>query len=107
MAAASNVLFGAGIEDLTPEVLPHLAGAVPTATIPSSSLAAGLPVLDALVMSGAQPSRGAGRRLIAQGGLYLNDQRWTDPEGSLTTAHALFGEAILLRTGKNSITCSS
>jgi tyrosyl-tRNA synthetase len=101
VAAASNILFGAGIEELTPEVLPHLAGAVPTVNISREALAGGLPVLDALVTSGAQPSKGAGRRLIAQGGLYVNDQRWTDVEGSLTAAHALFEEAILLRTGKN------
>lgn len=101
VARASNVLFGASVEELTPEVLPHLANAVPTTTIAASSLAQGLPVLDALVIAGAQPSKGAGRRLILQGGLYVNDQRWTDADGVLTRDNALFHRAILLRLGKN------
>lgn len=101
VAAASSVLFGSGVAELTPDVLPHLAGAVPTANVPLAALRDGLPVLDALVSAGAQPSKGAARRLIQQGGLYVNDHRWSDPEGKLTRDDALFGRAILLRTGKN------
>ena len=101
VAVASSVLFGAGVAELTPEVLPHLAGAVPTANVPLAALRDGLPVLDALVSAGAQPSKGAARRLIQQGGLYVNDRRWSDAEGRLTRDDALFGRAILLRTGKN------
>lgn len=101
VAAASNVLFGGGIGELTPEVLPHLASAVPTTKIARAQLAQGLPVVDALVAAGVQPSKGAARRLIQQGGLYVNDQRWTTPEGTLSESDALFGQAILLRTGKN------
>jgi tyrosyl-tRNA synthetase len=100
VAAASEVLFGAGIRELTPDVLPHLAGAIPTVTIPTSTVDAGLPVVEALVISGAQPSRGAARRLIEQRGLYVNDERYTNIEGTLTRADALFGQAILLRSGK-------
>ena len=101
VAAASRVLFGAGVAELTPDVLPHLAGAVPTTTLPLTALREGVPVLDALVEAGAQPSKGAARRLIQQGGLYVNDRRWGDPEQRITSDDALFGRAILLRTGKN------
>ncbi|MGH2486171.1 MAG: tyrosine--tRNA ligase [Ktedonobacterales bacterium] len=101
VAAASSVLFGGSVAELTPEVLPHLAGAVPASSIAPDALEAGLPILDALVTSGAQPSKGAARRLIQQGGLYVNDARWGDPERALTTGDTLFGRAILLRAGKN------
>ncbi len=101
VVGASNVLFGAGVGELTEEALPHLASAVPTTAVPSAELAAGIPILDVLVQAGAQPSKGAARRLIQQGGLYVNDQRWSDPERPLTREQALFGRAILLRTGKN------
>ncbi len=101
VAGASNVLFGGGVGELTPDTLPYLAGVVPTTTIANDTLAAGLPVLDALVASGAQPSRGAARRLIQQGGLYVNDQRWTDPDRALTTADVIAGGAILIKMGKN------
>ncbi|HUY79691.1 MAG TPA: tyrosine--tRNA ligase [Ktedonobacterales bacterium] len=101
VAGASDVLFGAGVSELTPDTLPYLASVVPTGAIANDALAAGLPILDALVASGAQPSRGAARRLIQQGGLYVNDQRWTDPERALTSADVMAGSAILIRMGKN------
>ncbi|MGZ6392277.1 MAG: tyrosine--tRNA ligase, partial [Ktedonobacterales bacterium] len=101
VAAASHVLFGGGVEGLTPEVLPHLASAVPTFRVSAEALAQGLPLLDVLVASEAQPSKGAARRLLQQGGVYVNDRRITDPEAVLTRDDALFGRAILLRTGKN------
>jgi len=99
--AASNVLFGAGVEELTEEGLPHLAGAVPTTAISPAALAGGLPLLETLVAVGVQPSKGAARRLIQQGGLYVNDERWSDPERPITREQALFGRALLLRAGKN------
>jgi len=101
IAAASSVLFGAGVASLKEETLPYLAQAVPTTTIAASALDGGLSPLDALVTSGAQPSKGAARRLIQQGGLYVNDERWSDPERPITREQALFGRALLLRAGKN------
>jgi tyrosyl-tRNA synthetase len=101
VAGASNALFGGSLDELTEDALPHLAAAVPSTPITQAALAEGIPVLDALVAAGAQSSKGAARRLIQQGGLYVNDQRWSDPERPLTREEALFGRAILLRTGKN------
>ncbi|HEY7982651.1 MAG TPA: tyrosine--tRNA ligase [Ktedonobacterales bacterium] len=100
--AASRVLFGGGVEGLTPDVLPHLASAAPTTRITAAQLAAGLPLLETLVTSGLARSKGAGRTLVAQGGLYVNDRRWADAEQPLTAGDALFGRAILLRAGKRS-----
>jgi tyrosyl-tRNA synthetase len=101
VAAASDALFGAGLGSLQEENLPYLAQAVPTTSIAAPALAAGLSPLDALVTAGAQPSKGAARRLIQQGGLYVNDERWSDPERAITLEKALFGRALLLRAGKN------
>lgn len=101
VAVASDILFGGEINQLTPDVLPHLRSAMPTATIPRLGLEEGMPISEALVAVGAQPSKGAARRLIQQGGLYVNDERWKDAEGMLTASHALFGRAVLMRTGKN------
>jgi tyrosyl-tRNA synthetase len=101
VAAASDALFGAGVASLAEANLPYLAQAVPTTIFAASALAAGLSPLDALVLTGAQPSKGAARRLIQQGGLYVNDERWSDPERPITREQALFGRALLLRAGKN------
>ena len=105
VAGASNVLFGGGVGELTPDVLPYLASAIPTTTIAATTLAgAGLPLLDALVSCGAQPSRGAARRLIQQGGLYVNEQRVSDADRALTQKDIVAEHAILLRAGKNRYT---
>ena len=102
VAAASSVLFGGGIEELTPEVLPHLETEIPTSTIASSTLAAGVPLVEALASTGAQSSKGAARRLIQQGGVYVNDVRVADADRVLTAGDAVAGgRAILLRAGKN------
>ena len=103
VAAASNALFGAGVAELTLESLPYLAQAVPVASVAPSAIAEGLSPLDALVTSGLQPSRGAAKRLIQQGGLYVNDERWADADRAITREQALFGRALLLRAGKNRV----
>jgi tyrosyl-tRNA synthetase len=100
VAAAAKVLFGGGVDELTPDVLPHLAAAVPTTRVSAADLARGLPLLETLVGAGLARSKGAGRTLVAQGGLYVNDQRWGDADRALTLADALFGRALLLRAGK-------
>lgn len=101
VAEASQVLFGGGIESLSEAALPHLAGAVPTSPLAPSALEVGISLVEVLVREGIQSSKGAARRLIQQGGLYVNDQRVTDPERLLTREMALFGRAILVRSGKN------
>jgi tyrosyl-tRNA synthetase len=102
VAAAARVLFGGGVDELEPAVLPHLASAAPMRRVTTAELAAGLPLLETLVATGLARSKGAARTLIAQGGLYVNDRRWTDPDRPLTVEDALFGRAILLRSGKRS-----
>jgi tyrosyl-tRNA synthetase len=101
VAEASEALFGGGIESLSEAALPHLAGAVPTSPIASSALEKGISLIETLVSEGIQKSKGEARRLIQQGGLYVNDQRVTDPDMLLTRQMALFGRAILVRAGKN------
>jgi tyrosyl-tRNA synthetase len=103
VASASNVLFGGGITELTAETLPYLAQAVPVVGVTGAALDAGYSPLDALVAAGLQPSRGAARRLLQQGGVYVNDERWTDSERNLSREQALFGRAFLLRAGKNRV----
>jgi tyrosyl-tRNA synthetase len=99
VASASGALFGEGVAQLTPEALPHLEKAIPTARLPAEAFAQ--PLVDTLVAAGAQPSKGAARRLLQQGGVYVNDARWSDPERALSRDDLLFGRAVLVRIGKN------
>jgi tyrosyl-tRNA synthetase len=44
------------------------------------------------------PSNGEARRLVSQGGLYINDERVTDPNAPLP--EPLHGRYWVIRTGK-------
>jgi tyrosyl-tRNA synthetase len=90
----SRVLFGkADPASLTEPVLRALSEEVPFA---ESREAPGL--LDALVTLKLAASKGAARRLIEQGGVYLNGQRVT-PDTSLASTNPLPGGYHLLRKG--------
>ncbi|MBP2071223.1 tyrosine--tRNA ligase [Thermoanaerobacterium butyriciformans] len=72
---------------------------VPTSTITSSMLGSNL--LDVLVKTGIIPSKSEGRRLITQGGLYVNDENVKDINAVVT--EDMFKQGyMLVRRGKKS-----
>ncbi|KRQ87906.1 Tyrosine--tRNA ligase [Caloramator mitchellensis] len=84
---AAEALFGGG-GDLSN---------VPTASINRDSL--GSKVLDVLVEAKVIPSKSEGKRLIQQGGLYINDEKISDFDAVLT--EDMFKDGyILVRRGK-------
>ncbi|MGI5884585.1 MAG: tyrosine--tRNA ligase [Candidatus Spyradocola sp.] len=88
-AKAAEALFGGSALD----------GAVPTTTIPS--LEGCRRVIDLMVKSGLCKSLGEGRRLIAGGGVYVNENKVADPDQEVTESD--FGaEGLMLRKGKKS-----
>src|SRR4051812_29445326 len=90
----SKVLFGkADPAALSEPVLKALSQEVPFAEIPEST---GL--LDAMVLLKLVASKGAGRRLVEQGGVYLNGRR-AGAETNLGTTPSLAGRYHLLRKG--------
>ncbi len=72
---------------------------MPTTALSATDLAGGRPLLDILLDAGVIPSKGEGRRLIQQNGLFLNDDTITDAGYLLTPADFTDGEAIV-RKGK-------
>jgi tyrosyl-tRNA synthetase len=101
-AEASEALFGAG--DLGALDAATLEAAF--ADLPRASVAAGngMPaVLDLFVASGLSESRGAARRVVGEGGAYVNNRRITDPAAVPDRAELLAGRWLLLRRGKRSL----
>jgi tyrosyl-tRNA synthetase len=72
---------------------------IPTSTLPAERLAQGLSVVDLLCEAGLTPGRNAARRLIQQGGAYVNGRAVTDAEERVG-AEAVEDGAIMLRSGK-------
>lgn len=84
---AAEALFGAG-GDLS--------------NIPSSSVSRdllGSKILDVLMEAGIIPSKSEGKRLIQQGGLYVNDEKITDMNLEITESFFKNG-SMLVRKGK-------
>ena len=72
---------------------------VPSSEMAATTLAAGMPLFKLFHITGLSASGGAARRLIRQGGAYLNGQRVTADEQLVTAADFDNGE-LLLRAGK-------
>jgi len=87
---AARSLFAAAAGD---------ADAVPTTLLPASELEAGISVVDLLVRTGLAPSRGAARRLIAQGGAYVGEARAEDAETTVDRSQVP-DDGLLLRAGR-------
>ncbi len=100
--AASKVLFGGSLEGLTDAVLADVAADVPHSELAKDRLAAGVPIVDLLVDVDLCSSKGEARRLIAGGGVYLNNVRVEAADLSVTTAHLATASFLLLRSGKKS-----
>jgi tyrosyl-tRNA synthetase len=72
---------------------------MPSTTIARARLVEGVPLTTLLAETQLTPSRGQARRLIQQGGAYVNDQRISDIDAVVGEAD-LTPEGILLRAGK-------
>lgn len=97
---ATSVLFGGELLDCTDRILEEIFPDVPKAHFPASTLTDGMDLIQALVTCGAVASKGQARRLITQGGVYINNKKVQDSEYALN-AHDLASEHfILVRTGK-------
>jgi tyrosyl-tRNA synthetase len=100
--AASKVLFGGSLEGLTDADLADVATDVPHSEIAKDQLAAGVPIVDLLVSRGLCSSKGEARRLLAGGGVYVNNVRVEAADLAVTTAHLATPSFLLLRSGKKS-----
>ncbi|MFR9780638.1 tyrosine--tRNA ligase [Micromonospora sp. MS34] len=96
--AASQALFGRGaLDELTPETLRAAlteAGLVHLDELPD---VAGL-----LKESGLVPSMKEARRVIAEGGAYVNNTRISEVDATVSPADLLHGRYLVLRRGKRS-----
>ncbi len=97
--AASQVMFGGALDDLSDADLEPLLADVPSSTLPRDELAAGVPLIDLLARTGLAKSKGAARRTLDQGGVYLNNQR-VDGDRPVTTSDLGTESMLVLRMGK-------
>ncbi len=97
---ATDIFFGAEINDLSNRQLGEIFADVPSCQMSNSRLAEGLPILDALVESGLAKSKGDARRTVQQGGAYVNNRRVDGIDARLTLDQLASETVIVLRSGK-------
>jgi tyrosyl-tRNA synthetase len=98
---ATEVFFGAEIDDLTDQQLVEIFADVPSEQLPRERLdGQGLPLIDALTTAGLAKSNSEARRAIQQGGAYVNNRRRDEIDTRLTAADLASETVIVLRTGK-------
>ena len=98
---ASKILFGATITSETPvEALELLAEETPTTDVARTALQEGLAIIDALVSTGLASSKAAAKRLLSQGGVYVNNERSDGTDRRITLEDVAGGSMVVLRAGK-------
>jgi len=87
--AAAKALFTGGSDDAN----------MPTTQISADKLSDGkIGILNLMVACGLAASNGEARRLVQQGGVFVNDEKV--PDHTLTVTHEQLAEGVKLRKGK-------
>ena len=100
--SATQAMFGGSLEGLDAAVLEDIFGDMPCAVLAASELDAGRGMLDVLAdpAVGVFKSKGEGRKLVQNGGLYVNNERVADAEMPLTSECLAGGNIVVIRKGK-------
>lgn len=97
--AASQALFGRGeLSSLDEQTL-----VAAVAELPETDGAAGDLIVDLVVAAGLVASKGAARRAVAEGGVYVNNAKVVGDDAVLSASDLLHGRAAVLRRGKKTL----
>ncbi len=97
---AAQVLFGGEISGLSAAEIEDIFADVPSSELPKHHLEGGLALVDLLTAGGFMKSKGEARRAIAEGGVYLNNQRAGDASQVVSASDLLEGRFLVLRRGR-------
>ena len=98
---ASKVLFGGEIEGLTAGEVQDIFQDVPSSELAKSQLEGdGLKLIDLLAETGIAKSKGEARRLVAGGGIYVNNCQVNDIHAALTISDSIEGQFLVVRKGR-------
>ena len=97
---ASQVLFGGEIADLSASDVLDIFAEVPSSNIPRDAFEGdGLSLVDLVISCGFATSKGAARRLIEAGGIYINNRRVSDVQATIGLSALIEGQYLVMRKG--------
>jgi len=98
---ATEIFFGAEINNLSDAQLAEIFADVPSQDLPRARLEGdGVNIIDALVESGLAKNKSDGRRAVEQGGAYVNNRRVDAIATQLKTSDLASESVMVLRSGK-------
>jgi len=102
VARASEVIFSEEIRAVAQDIFLEVFADAHALTLPSESIKAAAPLtlVDVLVQSTLAKSKNEARRLLEQGGVYVNNRKAAGADFSVKAEELLFGRFLLLRKGK-------
>jgi tyrosyl-tRNA synthetase len=96
---ASRIMFGGSLEGVKERTLELLTKVVPVVEIDGTELANGIGLIDLLCRTVAE-SKSAARRLVQQGGAYVNNVRISDADRRVTAADLVTPTLLVVRGGR-------
>jgi tyrosyl-tRNA synthetase len=96
---ASRIMFGGSLDGVKERTIELLTKVVPVVEIDRTELNNGIGLIDLLCRTVAE-SKSAARRLVQQGGAYVNNVRISDAERKVTTADLVTPTLLVVRGGR-------
>lgn len=97
---ASEAMFGGSLEGLDDATLEDIFGEVPAVELPRTVLGEGRTLVEVLVEHKVFPSKGEARRMVQNGGLYLNNERVDALDAPLNEQSLCSKNVAVVRRGK-------
>ena len=97
---ASQAMFGGDLSGLSEAALEDIFSEVPSTELPKSDLSGDRLLIDVLDQCEIVKSKGEAKRLIKNGGLYLNNVRVEAEDAKLTEQSLCTASIAVIRTGK-------
>ena len=100
---AARILFGSPVDGIDEAALEAVAAEVPTSDIPEGGFDADsnrFDLVELLASTGLASSKGDARRGLAEGSVYVNNERVSTDETAVGADWLLHGRYLLLRRGK-------
>lgn len=95
---ATQALFGSSIRELDEKTLLNVMKGAPSTNKKAAEL--GITAIDLLVETGLCSSKGAARKDMSGGGIYINNERASDPAAVITSKDLIADRYVVLRKGK-------
>ena len=96
----TKAFFSTPLKELNEEQVSEKYKDIPPHSITRTQIDEDSELISLLVSMGAHKSRGESRKMITGGGIYLNEERVSEPTYKLSASDFIGGKIMIVRVGK-------